>query len=333
MDWFSLLFMLGGFVGLIFGGDWLVDGASNLAKSLGVPSLIIGLTIVAFGTSSPELAVSLEAAVNGKADISIANIVGSNIFNVLFILGTASLIAPLVVHAQIIRRELPILIGVSFLFYFFSLDQIITQIEGAGLFILALGYTGWLVYESTRHKKNNPVSESEAELEINPLPKNRISNSFIDLYLKPIIQLIIGLLAITKGADWLVLGATQIAKNLGISEAIIGATIIAIGTSLPEVAASIMATVKGERDIAVGNVVGSNIYNILAIIGICGLIVTEGIQVSRELLNYHYPVMLASSLLCLPFFKPNKTLSRPVGSLFLLGYLSYSGFLIYQALK
>lgn len=333
MNWLSPLLILVGFVGLVLGGDWLVDGSSKLAKSLGVPSLIIGLTIVAFGTSSPELAVSLQAALNGNADISIANIAGSNIFNILFIIGLASLMGPLVVNSQIIKRELPVLIGVTLLFYILSWDQIITQIEGAGLFILALVYTGWLIYESSQHKKNNLELEFETEFEIQSMDKNRKSTSFIDLYIKPIIWIIIGLLAITKGADWLVLGATQIAKQLGISESIIGATIIAIGTSLPEVAASIMATIKGERDLAIGNVIGSNIFNILAIIGICGSIVSGGIQVSRELLDYHYPVMLASCLLCIPFFQPNKTLSKPVGSLFLLGYLSYTGFLIYQALQ
>ena len=332
MDWFTLLFILGGFGGLVLGGDWLVEGASQLAKTLGVPSLIIGLTIVAFGTSTPELAVSLQAALNGNADIAIANVVGSNIFNILFILGISSIITPLVIHAQIIKRELPLLILISFLFVGFSFNNQISRAEGIILFSLALIYTAWLVFEARQHKKQNKELASEIETELKEHSKDYEPNSFVKSYIKPLIWVAIGIVAITKGADWLVIGATQIATYFNISEAIVGVTIVAIGTSLPEVAASVMASLKGERDLAVGNVVGSNLYNILAIIGISGIVVEGGIQVSKELLTYHYPVMIGACLLCLPFFRPNQTMKRPVGALFLLGYLGYAAFLIYQTI-
>lgn len=328
-----LLFLIGGFAGLILGGDWLVDGASDLAKALGVPPLIVGLTIVAFGTSTPELAVSLQAAFKGNADIAIANVIGSNIFNILFILGASSLIAPLIIHAQIIKRELPLLIGTTLLFYFFSLDYSISRLEGVILFLLALGYTGWLVFESRAHRSQNRDLEQELKYELNaPLSANR-AKSRLQTYLRPIFWIAIGVISITKGADWLVQGATQVALLLEISPAIIGVTIVAIGTSLPEVAASLAASLKGERDLAVGNVIGSNLYNILAIIGISGTVVGGGISVSQELLSFHYPVMIGAALLCLPFFRPGATLKRPVGFLFLFAYFGYSVFLVFEALK
>jgi cation:H+ antiporter len=393
MSFISIFFMtFGGFIALILGGNWLVDGASLIAKKLGIPSLIIGLTIVAFGTSTPELAVSLSAALKGNADIAIANIVGSNIFNVLFILGASSIITPLLIHQQIIKRELPVLIVITLLFYFFSWDKSINRWEGAFLFTLSLLYTTWLVI-TTLHTKKKPFSKEnfnkkhsineniEIHLERESFEESETTQtqiigsttestigsntgpmtnstagsgiestigsrtedstvtrtrtrtkllSFFNSYGKPTFLFLLGLGFITKGADWLVEGASQIALIFEISEAVIGVTIVAIGTSLPEVAASIAASLKGQRDIAVGNVIGSNIYNILAIIGLSGFVVPNPISVSEELLHTHYPVMMGATLLCLPFFRKDAVLGRFVGLLFLFAYIGYTTLLIFQ---
>jgi len=332
MDFMVILLIAGGLVALVFGGNFLVEGASDLAKAFGIPSLVIGLTIVAFGTSSPELAVSVNAALSGNADIAIANIVGSNILNILFILGICSLIVPLTIHTQIIKRELPILILTSVTFFVLSINSQLSWLESLFLLAGAIGYTSWLVYEAIQNKQQNRELESGLNSQACENNNNLVTPSIFRLYIKPTIWIALGLVAISFGADWLVSGAIQIAHKVGVSQAIIGATIVAAGTSLPEVSASVIASIKGERDIAVGNVIGSNIYNILGILGIAGALVPDGLTVSNELLKYHYPVMLAAALLCLPFFRPGATLKKPTGMLFLFGYLGYTLFLIYQTI-
>lgn len=311
----SVMVLIGlGLVFLIVGGDLLVRGASRLATILGIPPMIIGLTVVAFGTSTPELAVSINAALDGNSDISISNVVGSNIFNVLFILGVSSLIAPLVIHSQIIRREVPIMIGVSILFYIFSLGGLVSRTEGVILFVLIIAYTAWLVLQVIKKRGENVESVHKVEAKYS--------------LVLPIVFIISGLGIVMIGSDWLVTGATKTAQMLGVTDAVIGLTIVAAGTSLPEVIASIMATIKGERDIAIANVIGSNIYNILAIIGLSGLIVPSGLTVNPSMLNFDYLVMIGVACLCLPFFKTGKQLSRWEGGIFLLLYIAYTSYLI-----
>lgn len=317
--------IVGGLLLLIVGGEFLVRGASRLAASLGVPSVIIGLTVVAFGTSTPELAVSFKAALAGSANIAVANVVGSNIFNTLFILGLSALVSPLIIHSQMIRREVPIMIGVSLLLYLLSLGGEISRMEGLLLFAGIVSYTTWLVLEARQNRKEDRPIVDESEKIYGSLKDGRKA-------VVVAVALVVGGLAIVMwGADLLVDGAVAMAKNLGVSDTVIGLTIVAAGTSLPEVVASLVATIKGERDIAVGNVVGSNLYNILAIIGITGAASPSGLAVGEQLLNFDIPLMIASAVLCWPFFKTGKRLSRLEGGVFLVGYIAYTTYLVLHA--
>ncbi|MFP5519250.1 MAG: calcium/sodium antiporter [Bdellovibrionia bacterium] len=316
-----------GLVFLVVGGEFLVRGASQLAAIIGIPPVVVGLTIVAFGTSAPELAVSLKAALGGNADIAVANVVGSNNFNVLFILGISALVSPLIIHSQMITREVPILIGASLLLGGMAyMGKNISPAEGALLAILIVAYTAWLVYEALKNKKANQELIRESEQEFSAPKKGKGKAALISL-----VYVVGGLAVIMFGADWLVKGAITLAKLLGVSDTVIGLTIVAAGTSLPEVVASVMATIKGERDIAVGNVVGSNIYNIFAILGISGFIAPEGLNVSDSLLYFDIPVMILVSLIMWPIFKTGQRISRKEGAFFLISYVLYTLYLIVNA--
>jgi cation:H+ antiporter len=275
------------------------------------------------GTSAPELAVSLSAALQGNADIAIANVVGSNIFNTFFILGLSALISPLIIHVTMIRREVPIMIGASIGVLLFSLDGRIHQIEALLLFAFAFLYTWWLVREAKRSRSAELKRQVSEELSYRAMP-------FREKWQIPLF-IIVGLGVIMLGADWLVDGAIAMAKALGVSDTIIGLTIVAAGTSLPEVVASVVATIRGERDIAVGNVIGSNIYNIFLILGLSGSILPSGLAVQGSLLSLDIPVMVFSAVLCWPIFWWGKQIRRPEGALFLSLYVAYTTYLIYQA--
>ena len=223
-----------------------------MAALAGISPLVIGLTVVAFGTSSPELAVSLKASLAGQTDIAIGNVVGSNIFNVLFILGVSALVTPLVVSSQLIRVDVPLMVAASVALLLLGLDGKVGRIDGIGLFLGLICYTGWSIYQSRRE---TAAVKQEFSKEFSGPPHERVASQIV-LQIGLILG---GLLLLTFGSGWLVDGSVTIAKLLGMSELLIGLTIIAAGTSLPEVAASIMASIKGERDIAVGNVVGSSI--------------------------------------------------------------------------
>ncbi len=318
--------ILGGLVALVVGGEWLVRGASKLAAALGVSPMVIGLTVVAFGTSTPELAVSLKAALAGNADIAVANVVGSNIFNVLFILGVSALISPLVIHSQMIKREVPIMIGVSALLWAFSYGGVLSRVEGILLFVGIFAYTFWLVREARLKKKENAELKREFEQEFEDQKLKTRSPLWSSVG-----WVVAGLGVVMLGADWLVEGAVTLAKSLGVSDTVVGLTIVAAGTSLPEVMASVIATIKGERDIAVGNVVGSNIYNILAILGLSSAIVPDGLNVNASMLGFDYPAMLGVALVCWPIFKTGSRISRAEGVFFLASYVGYTWWLIAQA--
>jgi cation:H+ antiporter len=326
MSWSIALLIIAGLVFLVFGGELLVRGASRLAAILGVPPMVVGLTVVAFGTSTPELAVSLKAALGGNADIAIANVVGSNIFNIFFILGVSALISPLIIHHRMVTREVPIMIGSSVLLYLFSIGGVINRVEGMVLFAGIIAYTWWQVHYARVSRKEKMSMEKELADDVSAVKAEGGLSLPMSIGL-----IVVGLGIVMFGADWLVRGATDLAKSLGVSDTVIGLTIVAAGTSLPEVVASIMATIKGERDIAVGNVVGSNIYNILAIIGISGTVVPNGISVNTQMFSFDYPVMLGAALLCWPFFKSGKQLSRLEGGIFLFAYIMYTAYLVRSA--
>ena len=319
-------FLILGLVILVIGAEALVRGASRLAAMLGVSPLVIGLTIVAFGTSSPELTVSVMSASAGQADIALGNVVGSNIFNILFILGLAAVIVPLIVAQQLIRLDVPIMIGVSVLLLFMGLDGRIGRMEGALLFVGILAYTVFQIIQSRREK--NAAVKQEYEHEYAAAPKKQTTTWAVNL-----LFIVVGLALLVLGSRWLVDGATEIATVLGVSELIIGLTIVAAGTSLPEVATSLIASIRGERDIAVGNVVGSNIFNILAVLGLSAIVAPNGVAVSNESLQFDIPFMIVTAVACLPIFFTGSAIARWEGWLFLGYYVAYITYLALYATR
>ena len=319
-----ILQLVGGVVLLIVGAEGLVRGASRIAAALGIAPLIIGLTVVAFGTSSPELAVSIGAGLNGQADIALGNVIGSNIFNVLFILGTSALIAPLVVNQQLVRLDVPILIAVSIVAWLFCSDGQVSRLEGLALFAGLVAYTGLLIAQAR--------GEKDAEVRAQYDKKHwRAADASARGWLINVAYVIAGLAILVLGSRLLVASATAIAQALGVSSLIIGLTIVAAGTSLPEVATSILASVRGERDIAVGNVVGSNLFNLLAVLGLTASIAPNGIPVSTAAIHFDLPVMAAVAVACLPIFFTGSLIARWEGFLFLGYYAAYTVYLILYA--
>ena len=324
MDGITFFLFIIGFVLLVFGADLLVRGASRLAVTIGISPLVIGLTVVAYGTSAPELAVSVQSSYSGVADIAIGNVVGSNIANVLLILGLAAAIAPLVVAQQLVRLDVPLMIGLSILLLLLSLDGSIGRWDGLLLTIGAIAYTVFAIYQS--RKENKAVQAEYAQEFGQPPAKKGALPIFIQLGL-----IIMGLVLLVLGSRWLVDGAVSIAQYVGVSELVIGLTIVAVGTSLPELATSVVASLKGERDIAVGNIVGSNIFNILAVLGLSGLVTPEAIPVSATVLYFDMPVMIAVAIACLPIFFTGHLIARWEGLLFLGYYVAYTFYLLLNA--
>lgn len=314
----TIVLFIVGLVFLIVGAEALVRGSSRLAVSLGISPLAIGLTVVAFGTSSPELAVSIKAVLSNQAGIAVGNIVGSNIFNTLFILGLSALIAPLIVAKQLIRFDVPLMIALSFLVYFFSFDGRFGRIDGGLLVIGLVIYISFLFYQSRKEIINKP-NDNENEMPVG-------GNWFINLIL-----IAVGLGLLVLGSRWLVDGAVSFARYFGVSELVIGLTIVSAGTSLPEVVTSVIAAIRGERDIAVGNVIGSNLFNIMCVLGIASVVGPNGMEVSPAVTNFDIPVMLGVAIVCLPIFYTGGIISRKEGALLLGSYLIYTLYLILAA--
>ncbi len=316
-----LLFLLGLFF-LIIGAEALVRGASRLATILGISPLVIGLTVVAFGTSSPELAVSIKSALSSQSNIALGNVIGSNIFNILFILGLSSLIVPLVVAQQLIRLDVPLMIALSAIVLILSLDENLSRGDGFILLVGLISYVWFLIYQS-RRETIAVKDEYTKKFEVKRLLKsNWIQN--ISLVLGGFVLLILG-------SRWVVDSAVSFAHFLGVSELVVGLTIVAAGTSLPEVVTSVIAAVRGERDIAVGNVVGSNLFNIMGVLGITSIVAPTGIEVSKAVIGFDLPVMIAVALACLPIFFTDGVISRCEGALLIGYYVIYTLYLILAA--
>ena len=306
--------VLAGLVFLFFGAEGLVRGSTSLAQRLGVSTLVIGLTVVAYGTSMPEMVVSAKAALEHRGAISAGNVFGSNIFNIAVILGLAALIRPIKIELKIVRYDTPIMIAVALAFLVIFMDYKVTRVEGALLFAGALAYTAANILIA---RKSGPVLQT-----VGQEATGRTS------FLRAFFFIAGGLLLLVLGSELLVTGSTGIARGLGISDAVIGLTIIAAGTSLPELATSVVAALRREPDIAVANVVGSNIFNILAIMGVSASIMPvdgAGIRMTDML------VMTAFSLALLPFMWTGFVLKRIEGALLLVGYGVYLGRLIATA--
>ena len=320
----ALGLVLVGLLALVLGGELLVRGGSRLAAVVGISPLVIGLTVVAFGTSAPELAVSVKACLAGETDIAVGNVVGSNIFNVLFILGVSALIAPLIVSSQLIRIDVPLMIAASVAALVLGLDGNIGRVDGLLLFAGLVCYTVWTVLKS---RKESAAVKQEYGQEYEK--KEKVSGLRIGLQ---ILIIVVGLIILSFGAQWVVKGSVSIGRLLGMSELLIGLTIVAAGTSLPEVATSVLASIRGERDIAVGNVIGSNIFNLTCVLGLSAAIVPSGVEVSDAALRLDIPVMIAVALACLPIFFTGHLIARWEGGLFLGYYVAYTTYLVLAAI-
>lgn len=318
----AVILVLGGLVLLVVGAELLVRGASGLAVALGISPLVVGLTVVAFGTSAPELAVGVQSAAAGQTDLALGNVVGSNIFNTLAILGVAALVTPLVVHQKLVRREVPLMIGASVLVLVLALDGRLGRFEGLLLFAGVIAYTAWAVLIERRE----PAEVAEEYAEALPVTEGGGSRRTVDIGF-----VVVGLALLVGGADALVRGAVDIAEALGLSQLVIGLTIVAGGTSLPEAATSVVASIRGERDIAVGNVVGSNLFNLLAVLGLSSMIASDGVPAPDSALQVDLPVLVGTALLCLLVFFTRWTISRREGALFVGLYVAYVVHLLLDA--
>ena len=285
----------------------MVGGAASLALTFSVHPLIIGLTIVAFATSAPELFVSLIAAISGSSGVSLGNIIGSNVCNIGLVLGMSAMIRPLKVDQQIIYREIPCLIGTSGLFWLISMDGRIGRMDGA---ILLAGLVLFLIIGIARTRKFKHRNDAVPEKESN----NKLWFIFL---------ILTGMAGLTGGAHLIVKSAIYIAREMGLSEIFIGLTIVAIGTSLPELATSVVAGIRGEHDISIGNVVGSNIFNVCLVIGTVGLF--NPMSVNMELMQFEFPAMFVLSILLFIFARTGFVISRLEGLFFMLGFIIFIG--------
>ncbi|HEX6250310.1 MAG TPA: calcium/sodium antiporter [Gemmatimonadaceae bacterium] len=319
----TALFLVG-IVLLTAGAEVLVRGASHLSVAAGISPLVVGLTVVAYATSAPELAVSVQASLAGQDGVATGNIVGSNIANILLILGVSALAAPLAVHQQVVRLDVPLMVLVSLAVLLMSWNGLVSTLEGVGLVLGALVFTVFVIRKSRRETREI-VAEYEQEFGV-PEAERRGAGRII----RDILLIIIGLGMLLVGARLLVSAATTTAAALGVSEVVIGLTVVAVGTSLPELATSLVASIRGERDIAVGNIVGSNLFNLLFVLGSAAVVVPRGIPVDSVVAGTDIPLMIGASLLCLPIFA-GYVVSRWEGFLFLVLYAAYVTFVLLRA--
>lgn len=312
---------------LVIGAEWLVRGASSLAARLGIAPIIIGLTVVAFGTSAPEMAVSISGAIAGNADVALGNVVGSNSFNILFILGLSAGLSGLTINPRLLRLDIPILIVVSFVVYGLAWNGIVGRMEGVFLFLGIISYTGWLIVAARRGASMLAAKNAEAIVTGDQPDVNALNKP---MYFQ-VGLVLMGLVLLVVGSQLLVGAATDIASALGVSDLVIGLTVVAAGTSLPELATSVLAAMRGRRDIAVGNVVGSNIFNLLAVLGASGAVSKNGIAVSKAALDLDFPVMLVATVVLIPICWNGFAIKRWEGALLALFYGAYVTYLILQA--
>ncbi|MGI6444854.1 MAG: calcium/sodium antiporter [Candidatus Ozemobacteraceae bacterium] len=317
----NLLLCIIGFVILIYAADKLVEGSSNLAMNFGVSKTVVGLTIVAAGTSLPELVVSINASVKGNASLSLGNVVGSNIMNIAMILGVTALICPIACEKVMVKRDTPLMIGATLLVWFVAYtDKTVSHFEGITLLVLLFAYFIMTYIIGKKEAAENPEPE---EVTDKPRPSN----------LKNTIFILGGFIGLVAGAEFLVRGAVEIAQSLGVSDEVIGLTLVAIGTSLPELATSIVAARKGQSGISIGNVVGSNLFNLLGIIGTAASIpmISDKIApltASDQMLGLHIPIMAVTALAILPIMRTGMKIVRLEGAILLIGYIAYTIMLI-----
>lgn len=300
---------------LVAGAEMLVRGAGRIAIAAGITPLVIGLTVVAFGTSAPELAVTVAAAARGTADLAVGNVVGSNIMNILLILGISAVVTPLVVRRRVIHFDVPVLIAVSVVVILLALNGRVTRIEGFLLVAAGIGYTAFLIQTSRVSEPKGPASRWRV--------RGRRRRLALDVVLS-----LVGLGMLVLGSHWLVDAARDIAVLLGISELAIGLTVVSIGTSLPELATSVVAGLRGQRDMAVGNIIGSNLMNLLVVLGAAAAVSPAGLAVTRAAIEFDLPIMLVVTAACLPIFYTGRGIGRWEGGAFLAWFLAYTSYVL-----
>ena len=323
----AVLLLLLGLVVLTVGAELLVRGASKIALAAGLPPLIVGLTVVAYGTSAPELAVSVRAALAGQGDLALGNVLGSNVFNVLLVLGCSAVIIPLLASRQLVRLDVPILIAVCAGAWALAADGSFSRLDGLVLTGAGIVYTVLLIGMGRRQtKKEKAARAADPNVEDLPDPPKTLTG-----FLAAVGLLGAGLAGLVFGAQWLVDGAVTLARGLGVSDLVIGLTVVAAGTSAPELATSVVAAFRGERDLAVGNVVGSSIFNFLAVLGPAAAVAPAGIPVAPGVLHFDLPVVVAVAVVCLPIFLTNGVISRIEGGLFLAYFVLYTVYLFFSS--
>ncbi len=313
-----VLAVLAGLLLLVWSADRFVDGAAATARHLGISPLLIGMVVIGFGTSAPELVVSVMAAMDGSPGIALGNAYGSNIANIALILGLTAVIAPIAVHSQVIRREMPILLAVTAVAAVQVYDGQVTRIEGIVLLLLLVGLVGWNIYQGRRGQIDPLGGEVEQELVAHPMPLR-----------KAMIWLAVGLLLLVASSRLLVWGAVDIAQFFGVSDLVIGLTVVAIGTSLPELASSIAAIRKNEHDLALGNVIGSNLFNTLGVVGLAGMI--HPMTAEPAVFTRDMAVMGALTLALFFFaygFRGPGRISRIEGGMLLAAFVGYTAYLL-----
>ena len=310
----TVVLLLVGFVLLVVGAEWLVRGASSIAAAAGVGPVVIGLTVVAYGTSAPELAVSVGGVLTGASDIAVGNVVGSNAFNLLVVLGLAALAGGLVVHERIVRIDVPLLLAATLITWWMASDGVIGRLEGGLLFGSALAYTAWLVIAARREPLDRDAgfaATAPDQLEARMRP------------IRAVLLLLVGLGVLVVGADLLVDSAVSLAAAFGVSDLVIGLTIVAVGTSLPELATSVVAARRGERDIAVGNAVGSSLFNLIVVLGGAALVGPAGMPVNADALALDFPVAVVIVLVAVPALALGLRMAPWEGVVLLAVYTAY----------
>ncbi len=305
---------------LYFGSLWLVNGSASLARSLGIRPIVIGLTVVAFGTSAPELVISIVSALKGKSMIAVGNVIGSNICNIALVLGLAAMLHPIRSHPAVLSRDIPLMLAISVYLLLLSLNSTIGRLEGVSLLTGIILYT-WYNYSIATQQAPVPLDVSETGLAAEPEMMPRW---------KQVVLIVTGIAGVVVGADFLIDAAVNIMSVFGVSEKFIGLTVVALGTSLPELATSVMAACKGEMDISIGNLLGSNVFNILSVLGAAAVVrpihIPGGFIESGLLIDYM--VMMLTSFLPWLMMRKNLTLSRANGGMLLACYVGYVGYLI-----
>lgn len=317
----SVVLVVAGLVVLVAGAEAVVRGASRLALVMGISPLVVGLTVVAFGTSAPEVAIGVQAARAGQTSLALGNVTGSNMFNTLAALGVAAVIGMVAVQQKLVRRELPLVVGVSLVVLLMSLNGVLSPLEGGLLVAGSVIYVVWAI-RSSRSESTDVKLEYAADLAAGGVQRHWSVYAGLSL---------VGLVGLVVGARWLVSGATDIAEALGMSELLIGVTIVAIGTSLPELATTIVAAVRGERDIAVGNVLGSNLFNLLVVLGLTAVVAPGGVPVPSEALNFQLPALVVVAVLCFGVFYTRWAVHRWEGLALLALYVAYLAYSVAEA--